>query len=67
MIWACISWCGAGTLCFVDGNIPAEKYLEILEENWWPVIAKTFSDGRAVFQDDGTPVHTARIVKSLKL
>ena len=66
MVWGCINWSGVGTLCFVEGNITGQKYLEILEENLWPVIARNFSTGGAIFQDDGAPVHTANIVKNWK-
>ena len=66
MIRGCITWNGVGTLCFVDGNITAEKYMKLLEENLWPVIARHFSYGGTVFQDDEAPIHTARIVKSWK-
>jgi hypothetical protein len=29
MIWGCITWYGSGSLCKVDGNINAVKYIEI--------------------------------------
>jgi hypothetical protein len=29
MIWGCITWYGVGTLCQVNGNINAEKYILI--------------------------------------
>ena len=66
MVWGCITWYGIGTLSFVDGNIDAEKYLNTLEENLWPVIARQFPTDGEIFQDDGTPVHTANIVNSWK-
>ena len=43
MIWGCITWNGVGTLRFVDDNSTAEKYLEVLEKNLRPVIARHFS------------------------
>lgn len=66
MIWGCISYNGIGTLDFIEGNIDSKKYLECLERNLWPVISKEFPQGGAIFQDDGAPVHTARIVQSWK-
>ena len=66
MAWGCITLYGIGTLSFVDGNIDAEKYLDTLEENLWPVIARHFPTGGEIFQDDGAPVHTANIVKTWK-
>lgn len=60
MIWGCISWNGVGTITPVNGNINAEKYQDILEENLWPVIARHFPRGGYFFQDDNAPVHRAR-------
>ena len=52
---------------FYSGRqIDAEKYLDTLEENLWPVIARHFPMGGKIFQDDGAPVHTANIVKTWK-
>lgn len=59
MIWGCICWSGVGTLAKVDGNINAEKYEEILEDNLWPVVASHFPDNSYLFQDDNAPVHRA--------
>lgn len=41
MIWACITWNAVGTLCVVDGNINAQKYIDILESELWPVSQPT--------------------------
>ena len=40
MIWGCITWHGVGTITTVDGTINRHKYIEILENNLWPVIAR---------------------------
>lgn len=63
MIWGCITYHGVGTLCVVNGNINAEKYIEIINNNLWPVVARHFHDGRYIYQDDNAPVHRARIVR----
>ena len=60
MVWGCITWGGVGTITSVHGNINAEKYQEILEENLWPVIARHFPAENYIFQQDNAPVHTAR-------
>lgn len=60
MIWGCISWFGPGTVSPVDGNINANKYQDILEDNLWPVVAQHFPGGGYIFQDDNAPVHRAR-------
>lgn len=58
MIWGCITYHGIGTICVVDGNINAEKYISVLDENLWPVILH--------FQDDNAPVHRARVVQDFR-
>lgn len=66
MIWGCVTWHGVGTLAKVSGNINAQKYEEILEENLWPVIARHFPDNSYIFLDDNAPVHRARSVNLYK-
>ena len=66
MIWGCITWNGVGTLCQVNGNINAEKYISVLDSQLWLVIARHFPDDSYVFQDDNAPVHRARIVERYK-
>ena len=55
MIWECICYYGVGTLTSVNGNINSQKYIEILENNLWPVIVRHFPHGHYVFQDDNDP------------
>lgn len=66
MIWACITWNGVGTLTVVDGNINAQKYIEILDSQLWPVVAAHFPDNNYIYQDDNAPVHRARSVIDYK-
>ena len=61
MIWGCICWEGVGTLTKVCGNINSEKYVSIIDENIWPVIARHFPDNNYFFQDDNAPVHRSRV------
>jgi hypothetical protein len=42
MIWGCVTWEGVGTITAVNGNINAENYQEILDDNLWPVIVRHF-------------------------
>lgn len=60
MIWGCISWHGVGTITAVNGNINAEKYQQVLNDDLWPVIVRHFSNEQYIFQDDNAPVHRAR-------
>ena len=66
MNWGCITkiymYEGVGTLTVVDGNINAQKYIEVIDNFAWSVIACHFPDDNYVFQDDNAPVHRARLV-----
>lgn len=66
MIWGCITYHGIGTICVVDGNINAEKYISVLDENMLSVSLRHFADGNYIFQDDNAPVHRARIVQDFR-
>ena len=57
-------WCR--TLCQVNGNINAEKYVSVLDSQLWPVIGRHFPNDSYVSQDDNAPVHRARIVELYK-
>jgi hypothetical protein len=59
MIWSCITFNGVGTLKTVNGNINAAKYIEILEDNLWPIIVRHYTEENYIFQDDNAPVHRA--------
>lgn len=62
MILGCITYNGVGTLCVVDGNINAQKYIEIIDNHLWPVVAAHFPSNDYLSQDDNAPVHRARSV-----
>ena len=66
MFWGCITYDGVGTLAVVDGNINSQKYIDILDTNLWPVIAKVFSAGQWIFQDDHAPPHVLRLTMNWK-
>lgn len=63
MIWGCITYNGVGTLCVVDGNINAHKYIEIIDNHLCSVVAAHFPSNDYLFQDENAPVHRARSVK----
>lgn len=48
MIWGCITYEGLGTITIV--NDP--KYLDIIENNVWPIIARHFPNNDYIYQDD---------------
>ena len=58
-VWGCITYSGVGTLCMAEGNINAQKYINIIDEHLWPVIAQHFPNTPYRFQDDNAPVHRA--------
>ena len=46
VFWGCVSYYGVGTLVPVEleENLNSQKYVEVLESNMWPFIAKDFVD-----------------------
>ena len=59
MVWGCITEAGVGTLVHVKGSITSEKYVSILEDNLWPVIAKNFGSNPCYFMEDNARPHSA--------
>jgi hypothetical protein len=49
MVWGCICYNGVGTLTKVEGNINADKYISILENNILPVIVRHFPGNDYLF------------------
>ena len=43
-----------------------DKYIEILEDNLWPVIARHFPEQDCLFQGDNAPIHRANDVTHYK-
>lgn len=66
MFWGCISHNGIGTFTQVEGNINSRKYIDILDENLWPVLARHFPNNDYLFQEDNAPVHTSNETKRWK-
>jgi len=56
MFRGCICKDGVGKITDVEGNITSAKYIDILDNNLWPVVAK-FENNQWIFQDDNAPVH----------
>jgi len=66
MISGCITCHGSGTLCNIEANINAVKYIEIQNNQLWSVMARHFPNHSYIFQDDNAPVHQARIMERYK-
>ena len=64
MIWGCVCYHGIGTMTDVIGNINAQKYIDIVDNNLWAVIARHFGNNDYIFQQDNAPVHTARLAQN---
>ena len=60
MFWGCLTYEGVGTLGPVESDINSKKYIEVLDEHLWPVIAKLPPDRAYIFQEDNATVHTSR-------
>ena len=56
MFLGCICNEGVGTLTDVEGNITSAKYIDILDNNLWPVVAK-YENNQLIFQDVNAPVN----------
>jgi hypothetical protein len=66
MLWGCNTIEGVGIIVAVNVNINASKYIAILEDCLWPVVARHFPANKYVFQDDNAPAHRARIAQQYK-
>jgi len=62
MILAAISWYYAGPVITVNGWITASVSVDILGNQVHPVVQMLVRNDDAVFQDDSSPIHTARSV-----
>ncbi len=59
-----MSSAGVGSLCFLNTNIAATIYQEILEHFMLPSADQLFKDADFIFQQDLAPAHTAKSTKS---
>jgi hypothetical protein len=67
MAWGIVLlYYGVGTLTPVVGNLNNEKYINILDDNLWPVIAQHFPTSPYIFQEDNVPCHVSREDKSVE-
>ena len=66
MFLGCITYDGVGTLVPVDGSINSEKYVDILNTNLWPGVAKVFPASPWIFQDDNETPHVSRYTMQWK-
>jgi len=62
MVWGCFSWHGVGTHEIIEGIMTKEVYQGILERNLFQSKRKLRLQRDFVFQHDGDPKHTAKII-----
>jgi hypothetical protein len=58
----CVTFNGVGTITVVDGNANAQRYIDIIDEHLWPVVARHYPRNDYIFQDDNAPIHRAHAV-----
>ena len=62
-IWAAISWYSGGHVITLNSRITAGGYIDILGNQVHPMVQILFPNNDAFFQDDSSPMHTARSVQ----
>jgi transposase InsO family protein len=60
MFWGCVTFEGEGTLTAVDGIMNSRKYTEVLDSQFWRVIAKLPTNRGNILQEDNATAHTSR-------
>ena len=63
MICAALSWYSADPIITLHGRITTSDYVGILGQQVHPMV-QLFLNNDVIFQDDDSPIHTARSVQS---
>ena len=61
MVWAATSWYSAVRVITLNGWITASDYMDILGNQMHPMVQMLYPNNDAVFQDDSSPIHTAKV------
>ena len=71
MIWAATSSYSAVRIITLNGRITASDYMDILGNQMHPVVQMFYPNNDAIFQDDSSPIHTAKVfslgLRSMKI
>jgi hypothetical protein len=66
MVWSAIGYNYKSPLIFIEGNINADGYIELLQTHGiFDDIKKAFGEKPVYFQQDGAPAHTAKRTKNI--
>lgn len=57
MFCGCITYDGVRTLTCINGTMASDTYIQTLENDLWPVVAKHFPNSNYIFQDNNAPCH----------
>lgn len=64
MLWGCITACGIGNFCKIEGNMDSAVYTDILSDELLNTIDMYDLDrGSIIFQQDNDSKHTSRLAK----
>lgn len=63
MLWGCMAYNGVGNISFIEGNMNAHSYIDILRGNLLRSAEKLEIQTSYYFQQDNDPKHTAHITK----
>jgi hypothetical protein len=64
MIWAATSWYSAGPIITMIGRNTSSDCVDSLDSQVHPLVQMLYPNNEAAFQDDSSPLHTARSVQS---
>jgi len=59
-----ISWYSDGPIIYLNGQITANDYVDTVENQVHPMVQILFPNNDAIFQDDISPIHSARSAQS---
>lgn len=64
MVWGCFTWWHVGPMVKIEGIMKKEDYLQILKTNLPEFVdMSAYPEDEVMFQQDGDPKHTAKIVQ----
>jgi hypothetical protein len=66
MFWGCITYHEIGTFTEIEGTINPRKYIDALDMNLWPVIARHIPNDDYFFEDGNAPINTLNEIKLWK-